>query len=63
MPASCRQISKAGAFENLSTKIIEYCQDFVIARDKLKTAVFHSMIQKVFDEPINRRLLAWEIQR
>ena len=63
MPASCRQISKVGTFQNIITRIIENCQDFVIAGDSLKTAVFHMMIQKVFDEQINRRLLAGELHR
>ena len=63
MPASCPQVSKAGTLQNLITRIIQNCQDFAIARDSSKTAVFRLMIQKVFDQRINRRLLAGELHR
>ena len=61
LPAKRPQISKAGTFQDIMTRTIEYCQDFVIARGSFKTTVFHLMIQKVFDEQINRRLLAEEL--
>ena len=63
MPASCRQFGKADTFQKIITRIIENCQDFVIAGDILKTVVFHLMIQKVFDERINRKLAAGELHR
>ena len=53
-PTSCSQTSSASTFQNLFTRIIEYCQDLVTARGSFKTTVFRLMIQNVFDERNNK---------